>query len=247
MKKPKGVILNYMIFSLLFAGAALLTGKAALETDFSVNDTAPAIAEKPIVQLIIDPGHGGEDGGANVGEVMEKELNLQVSECLYDICTVFGYSARMTRTDDRLLYDYYDDLTDYTGKKKTYDLKNRLRIAEENEAELFVGIHMNKFPEEKYRGLQVYYSPNNQGSETAARLVQSYAKKYTDPTNTREIKASGDSIYILKRIEMPAILVECGFISNPDERAALLTPKYRARLAAVIFSSCAEYLIAAEK
>ncbi|MBR5252345.1 MAG: N-acetylmuramoyl-L-alanine amidase [Clostridia bacterium] len=248
MKKTRTSILNYLIFTVLFAGVALLTGKAALETDFGTDElAAPTIAEAPVIQLVIDPGHGGEDGGANVGDVLEKDLNLSVSENLADICTVFGYSFKMTRTDDRLLYDHFGDLADYTGKKKTYDLKNRLRIAEESAAELFVGIHMNKFPQSRYRGLQVYYSPNVSDSEIAARLVQSYAKKYVAPDNNREIKASGDSIYILKSIEIPAILVECGFISNPEECTALQTPEYRARLGAVIFSSCAEYLVTAEK
>lgn len=248
MKKTRTTILNYLIFSVLFASAALLTGKAAIETDFGANDSAaPTIAESPVIQLVIDPGHGGEDSGANVGDVMEKDLNLSVSECLADICTIFGYSVKMTRTDDRLLYDHYDDLSDYTGKKKTYDLKNRLRIAEESGAELFVGIHMNKFPQSRYRGLQVYYSANVGESENAARLVQSYAKRYIAPDNNREIKAGGDSIYILKRIGIPAILVECGFLSNPEECTSLQTPEYRAGLGSVIFSSCAEYLVSREK
>ena len=248
MKKTRTSVVNYLIFTVLFAGAALITGKAALETHFDTSEvTAPTIAEAPIIQLVIDPGHGGEDSGANVGDVLEKELNLAVSECVSDLCTLFGYSHKMTRTDDRLLYDHYDDLTDYTGKKKTYDLKNRLRIAEECGAELFVGIHMNKFPQSRYRGLQVYYSANTDESETAARLVQSYTQKYIAPDNNREIKASGDSIYILKRISLPAILVECGFISNPEECTALQLPKYRAQLSTVIFSSCAEYLVSREK
>ena len=248
MKKTRTSILNYLIFTMLFAGAALITGKAALDTDFNSSElAAPTIAEAPVIQLVIDPGHGGEDSGANVGDVLEKDLNLSVSENLADICTIFGYSFKMTRTDDRLLYDYYCDLSDYTGKKKTYDLKNRLRIAEESAAELFVGIHMNKFPQSQYRGLQVYYSANVGESETAAKLGQSYAKKYIAPDNNREIKASGDSIYILKSIEIPAILVECGFISNPEECTALQTPEYRAKLGAVIFSSCAEYLVSREK
>ena len=248
MRKTRTAILNYLIFTVLFAGAALLTGKAALETDFAAQDnSAPTIAESPVIQFVIDPGHGGEDGGANIDNIPEKELNLSVSESLCDICTVFGYSVKMTRTDDRLLYDHYGDLSDYTGKKKTYDLRNRLRIAEESGGLLFVGIHMNKFTDPRYRGLQVYYSTNNKDSETAARLVQSYAKKYIAPDNNREIKASGDSIYILKRIGIPAILVECGFLSNPEECTSLQTPEYRARLAAVIFSSCAEYLVSAEK
>ena len=86
MKKTRTTILNYLIFSVLFASAALLTGKAAIETDFGANDSAaPTIAESPVIQLGIDPGHGGVESGANVGDVIEKDLNLSVSECHADI------------------------------------------------------------------------------------------------------------------------------------------------------------------
>ncbi|MBE6617207.1 MAG: hypothetical protein E7627_04615 [Ruminococcaceae bacterium] len=248
MKTTPRIIANYIIFAFLFAGAALLVGKAALTTDFtSQKDTSPTIAETEQAQLVIDPGHGGEDGGANIGDLLEKDLNLAVAKNLDMICAIFGYSSKMTRTEDTLLYDHFGDLTDYTGHKKTYDLKNRLRIAEESGAELFVGIHMNKFPEPKYRGLQVYYSGNNGDSQQVARAVQSYAKKYIAPDNEREIKSAGDSIYILNRIGIPAILVECGFMSNPEECTALQNPEYRTRLAAVIFASCAEYMTSGEK
>lgn len=248
MKTSPRIIANYIIFAFLFAGAALLVGKSATLSNLaSTNATTPTIAEAEQVQLVIDPGHGGEDGGANVGDLMEKDLNLTVAKNLDMICAIFGYSAKMTRTEDTLLYDHYGDLSDYTGHKKTYDLKNRLRIAEESGAELFVGIHMNKFPEPKYRGLQVYYSGNSSDSQTVARTVQSYAKKYLTPDNEREVKSAGDSIYILKRIGIPAILVECGFMSNPEECTSLQTPEYRTRLASVIFASSAEYLVRGEK
>ena len=238
MKTSPRLVANYIIFTFLFAGTALLIGKSAVQD----NRVSQVVAKAETVQLVIDPGHGGEDGGANIGDILEKDLNLSVAKSFDMICAIFGYSSKMTRTEDTLLYDRYGDLTDYTGMKKTYDLKNRLRIAEESGAKLFVGIHMNKFPESKYSGLQVYYSTNNSGSEIAARTVQSYAKKHIAPDNQREIKGAGDSIYILKRIACPAILVECGFISNPEECTALHDPGYRTDLAAVIFASCAEYL-----
>lgn len=247
MKTTPRIVVNYIIFAFLFAGAALIVGKGALMADLAhVTDATPTIAETETIQIVIDPGHGGEDGGANIGDLLEKDLNLAVAKDLDLICTIFGYSTKMTRTEDTLLYDYYGDLSDYTGHKKTYDLKNRLRIAEECGAELFVGIHMNKFPQPQYRGLQVYYSNNSPKSEKVARTVQSYSKKYIAPDNEREIKSAGDSIYILNRITCPAILVECGFLSNPEECTALQDPEYRARLAAVIFASCAEQLVSGE-
>lgn len=233
-----------MLFAILFAGVSFIIGRSALGYAelYSSEPSAQAAAEAPSPAVILDPGHGGEDGGASSGDILEKDLNLAISEKLCDIYTIFGYDVRTTRTEDTLLYDYFHDLEDYKGRKKTYDLRNRLRIAEESGASLFVGIHMNKFPQEKYKGLQVYYSPNDDGSREAASMIQSYAKKFLDPDNTREIKQATQSIYILKRIKLPAVLVECGFLSNPEELALLSTEEYRLQLSAAIFASTAEYL-----
>jgi N-acetylmuramoyl-L-alanine amidase len=101
---------------------------------------------------------------------------------------------------------------------------------------------MNKFPKESSKGLQVYYSPNTDESAQSARIIQSYAKKYLDPANERETKQATSAIYILNRITVPAVLVECGFLSNPEERALLETAEYRQKVAAVLFASTAEYL-----
>jgi len=245
MKHLPRHIINYVIFSFLFACSALLLVKGALTGKSVIPDAIPvSVEEKKTTQIVIDPGHGGEDGGASVGDILEKHLNLDVSFTLSDLYTIFGYNSKLTRTDDRMLYDHYGDLSDYTGKRKTYDLRNRLRIAEESGASLFVGIHMNKFPAEKYSGLQTYYSTNVADSKNAATLIQSYAKKYLSTDNKREIKASTDAIYILKRIKKPAVLVECGFLSNDTERALLLTREYREKLAASIFASTAEFISA---
>lgn len=244
MKISPKIIMQYLLFAVLFAGASFVVGQAAIEyAEVSVGErSAQAAAETSTPAVIIDPGHGGEDGGASVGEILEKDLNLAISENLCDIYAIFGYDVRTTRTEDTLLYDYFDDLEDYKGKKKTYDLRNRLRIAEESGAALFLGIHMNKFPQEKYKGLQVYYSPNEDSSREAAEMIQNYAKKFLNPDNTREIKQATQAIYILKRIKMPAVLVECGFLSNPEELALLTTAEYRRQVSASIFASTAEYL-----
>ena len=229
-------IMNYVIFSFLFACTALIFVKGSLGEKVFLPESLPVSAEEENpIQIVIDPGHGGEDGGASVGDVLEKNLNLEVSLTLHDLYTVFGYEVKLTRSDDRMLYDHFGDLSDYTGKKKTYDLKNRLRIAEEEDCALFLGIHS---------GLQTYYSPNAAESEGVATIIQSYARKYLSPENKREIKRATDAIYILKRIKTPAVLVECGFLSNDEERALLLTHEYREKLAAVIFASTAEFISA---
>lgn len=244
MKISTKIYVQYIAFALLFTGASLLIGKSALEyaSFSSVSESTQTAAETPPPAVTIDAGHGGEDGGASSGDTLEKDLNLMISENLCDLCTIFGYDVLMTRTEDTLLYDYFDDLEDYTGHKKTYDLRNRLRIAEESDASLYLGIHMNKFPKEQYKGLQVYYSPNTDSSQTAAGIIQTYAKQYLMPDNNREIKKATQAIYILHRIRIPAVLVECGFLSNPEELTLLNTASYRTKLAASIFSATAEYL-----
>ena len=243
MKQTPRIILNYIIFAFLFLGASVIIGKNALDNLLiEPSSIVASSSAEPSYVFVIDAGHGGEDGGASSGDVLEKDLNLQISENIADLCTVFGIKTKLTRSEDRLLYDYYDDLENYTGKKKTYDLRNRLKIAEEVSPELFVSIHMNKFTQPQYKGLQVYYSPNTDASEEAAAMVQSYVKKYLAPDNERQIKQATQAIYILKRIKTPAILVECGFLSNPDELKLLQTQEYRMKASAVIFASCLDYV-----
>ena len=143
----------------------------------------------------------------------------------------------MTREDDRLLYDHYDDLEDYTGHKKEYDLKNRVKIAKELDECVFLSIHMNKFSNPKYSGTQIYYSKNNPSSELLARTIQNMTRAHLQPSNNRTIKPAGSSIYVLNSIDSPAVLVECGFLSNTAELNRLKDEEYQAKLALTIFSS----------
>lgn len=232
---------DFLFFSLLlvlssgmlFAAALTVSGPPAARTA-----AESTVSARPVI--VLDAGHGGEDGGASGADgTAEKELNLTVAKTVGEILTAAGYDVRLTRTDDRLLYDLYGDLTDYTGHKKTYDLRNRLRFAKEAEADLLVSLHMNKFPEEKYSGLQVYYAANPE-SQTAAGVVQNYVKLYLQPDNDRETKRATSSIYLLSRAEMPAIMIECGFLSNPTELAKLKDPLYQKQLSLTIACAIAE-------
>ena len=140
----------------------------------------------------------------------------------------------VTRETDTLLYDMYGDLTDYKGHKKTYDLRNRLRFTQEAGAEYLVSIHMNKFTDSRYSGLQVYYSPNTGESVAMADRIQGYTEKYLQTDNDRLTKKAGSAIYLLNRSEIPAVLVECGFLSNSEEAASLCDPVYRRKLSVCI-------------
>ena len=243
-KVGMGRWISYILSGMLVITAAVFLGHLTADlwsrTVIPTGSTGETEGKDPF--LVIDPGHGGEDGGASSADgILEKELNLQIAQNLSDIAGLFGYKTVMTRTTDSMLYDLYNDLDDYTGYRKTYDLRNRLRLAKDLNGEIFVSIHMNKFPEPQYKGLQVYYSPNHTDSQKIAAFIQSYARTYIQPENTREIKEATSSIYLLHRIKTPAVLVECGFLSNPEETDMLTTPEYRCRLAGMIFASTAEW------
>jgi N-acetylmuramoyl-L-alanine amidase len=190
--------------------------------------------------VVIDPGHGGEDGGAvGVNGVLEKDLNLSLSEILRTVLKFSGCEVILTRTEDKMLYDRNSD---FAGKKKILDLKGRLEIANDISPDIFVGIHMNSFPEQKYLGLSIYYSPNTPESQKAAQLIRENIQRTIQPNNNREIKAADSNIYILDRTTCPAILIECGFLSNPEECEKLSTYEYQRNLSLVFYSSLVSFL-----
>lgn len=244
-KSVTAIVTGFVLLSILLSAIALILGWGAIFFSPKIEDTLAENEPKP-VRVIIDAGHGGEDGGAvGVDGTLEKNLNLSVSEIIYDILSSAGVSCVMTRTEDIMLYDMYDDLSDYKGHKKVYDLKNRLRFAEEYEDAVFVSIHMNSFSVEKYSGLQVYYSPNHRSSEVLAECVRASVQTYLQTDNERETKPAGSSIYILNRIKIPAILIECGFLSNREECKLLGEDDYRQKLALTISSAVIEYVAGA--
>ena len=238
-------------YAMKFAIASLLTTVAVflialLFTSYlqkrNSDTPTPVFNETHQVCFVIDPGHGGEDAGAVATDgTCEKDLNLQVASLLSTVLELNGCRVVMTRETDTLLYDKYGVLDDYTGKKKVYDLKNRLKIAQETENSIYVGIHMNKFPEEKYSGLQVYYSQADERSQELALTVSGDVKSYLQPHNNRPIKRANSSIYILNEAEMPAILIECGFLSNEAELELLKSPEYQKSLALCLFYSLSKH------
>ncbi len=236
---------KFLLICLLLSALGLIGGAIALLIGEDATDDVAADANEIPVKVVIDAGHGGEDGGAvGVNGTLEKTLNLAVSEIVYDMLSSSGVSCVMTRTEDIMLYDMYDDLSDYKGHKKVYDLKNRLRFAEEHEDAVLVSIHMNTFGVARYSGLQVYYSPNDPSSKVLAECIRGSVSTYLQTDNERETKPAGSSIYILNRIKMPAVLVECGFISNPDECRSLCDTEYQRQLALTISAAVMSYLSA---
>lgn len=199
-------------------------------------DTAADAAPSRIV--VLDAGHGGEDGGAvGCDGRKEKDLNLAVTLALGERLSELGYTVVYTRTDDRLLYTAEEDIP---GMRKISDLKNRCKIAAEYKDALFVSIHMNSFGQAKYSGLQVYYSPAVAGSDALAKCIQSEVVKELQPQNRRNIKR-GEEIYILENTENVAVLIECGFLSNPEECKKLSEKEYQKRLSFAIACGMIKY------
>ena len=241
------VIPLFLAFTVLLCVVAWLLIGLPLGGERSVSVSAeegtPA-EHPPIACVVIDAGHGGEDGGAvGVNGVLEKGLNLSVSFALRDLLEAAGVPVVMTRTEDKLLYDRN---VDFQGRKKVLDLEARRVIAEEVAAEwegncLFVSIHMNAFPLPQYSGMQVWYGAGDPRSAEIAEALQSASVRLM-PENRRRIKEAGSNIYLLDRIRTPAVLVECGFLSNPDEAAKLAEESYRYALASVIYGALAPYV-----
>lgn len=189
----------------------------------------------PIV--VIDAGHGGIDGGTIAPDGgTEKELNLDLSKRLYSLFKFSGIDCIMTRWDDKMLAD-----ESMKSHRKMTDLKNRLikvsEIAETGRDVLLVSIHMNNFHISKYSGLQVWYSSYDERSKSIAEQIQADTKVWLDEDNNRAVKKADSSIYLLDRATFPAVLIECGFLSNPEEYKLLSTPEYRNKLASTIYTS----------
>lgn len=200
----------------------------------------PTVAYRTV---ILDAGHGGEDGGA-IGqldgrEICEKDINLAITLILRDMLEADGVNVILTREEDVLLYDRN---TDYQGRKKVLDLAARLHVGESTPNAIFVSIHMNAFTQAKYKGMQVYYSPNHPMSEALAENIQTTTGEQLQKENDRRIKQADSGIFLLDRLPCPAVLVECGFLSNPEDCRLLSQDEYQQQMAFVLFCAIRQTL-----
>ena len=180
--------------------------------------------------VILDAGHGGWDPGktGTQGD-NEKNINLQIAQKLKQYLEQGGAVVYMTRNSDEAL-----------GQKKGEDMKERKRIANESEGDIFVSIHQNAFPKGSAKGAQVFYHKQSKEGKKLAEEIQKSLKKYVDDENTREIKEN-TNYYILKKTELPSALVECGFLSNLEEEKKLNTEEYQQKVAWAIYVGIMNY------
>ncbi|MGM0904285.1 MAG: N-acetylmuramoyl-L-alanine amidase CwlD [Bacillota bacterium] len=186
--------------------------------------------------IVLDPGHGGPDPGAVQGEAIEKDISLSVSLKLRDYLQQQGALVVMTRETDIDLAD--KELKGYS-RRKVQDLKRRLELINHSEADFFASIHLNAIPSSKWKGAQTFYSGQFKESKRGAKFIQEELRRNLENTN-REAKTS-NSIYILKNSEVPGVLVEIGFLSNPTERQMLRQDEYQEQVAASIYQGIMRY------
>ncbi|MBU8908577.1 N-acetylmuramoyl-L-alanine amidase CwlD [Desertibacillus haloalkaliphilus] len=187
--------------------------------------------------IILDPGHGGVDGGAvSKSGLLEKDVTLDISLQLRDYLQEAGALVLMTREEDQDLAD--GDLQGIRNRK-VQDLKRRVQLVNESDGDMFVSVHLNAIPSPKWRGAQTFYNRAIEENEPLAKFVQDEIRRNLENTN-RSAKPIG-SVYLLKRAQIPGVLIEVGFLSNPSEAELLETTEYQQKVAASIYQGILRY------
>lgn len=220
-RKLTGVLALCLCFLVI---AALVSQKRA----------APVFARLPEATLIIDPGHGGEDGGAvSITGVPESGVNLAIALELDRLMGFYGVRTLLTRTED---VSIHDETAKSLREKKVSDLHNRAALINGTENATLISIHQNAGPTSRLHGAQVFYA-GGASSLSLAETTQRNLRRYLDRDNTRVPQVVPSDVYLMNHIRCRAILVECGFVSNPEEDARLQTADYRKKLAILLGAS----------
>lgn len=210
--------------------AAFFSGRKGAQITYAIQENRPG------ERLVwIDPGHGGADPGkVGAGDVLEKDINLQISLLLKEELENRGIRVLMTRTKD-------EDLAEEgAGERKLSDLSNRCKMMNESQAALTICIHQNSYPDPDVAGAQVFYCSGSEMGQQVAGYIQDSLKECVDPDNKREIKEN-NSYYMLKNTGIPVVIVECGFLSNPEETELLTDPDYQEQIAEAVALGVLKY------
>lgn len=204
-----------------------------------ISKIASILANNSPCTIVIDAGHGGEDGGATgKSKIMEKDINLAIAKDLQQLLQVSGYNVVMTRTDD---VSISDNNLDTIRERKSSDMHNRLKILESQGDCVFVSIHQNFFTQSRYSGAQIFYSKNNEKSKALAENVRCEITGLIQQDNQRKIKPATSSIFLLWHSKVPSVLVECGFLSNEEEADKLNDTDYQQKMAFAIYCGLLDY------
>ena len=231
-KKRITMIMAGIFFSIFIF---VFTKDNITEQNKYISTVSLPISEKVIV---VDAGHGVPDEGAESSNgTTEAETNLKIALKLQNLLEQSGSTVILTRSDENAIYDL-DSKT--LKQKKISDIHNRVKIGNESQADIFISIHLNKIPQPQYDGWQTFYREGDEEGAKLAKQIQENLSKTIDKENNRVAKTI-DNIYIIKHVEIPTTIVECGFLSNPEEEKKLLNDEYQNKLAWGIYNGIINY------
>lgn len=230
-----------LIGTLFFGGAIACIGGASVLSEKIASYSVPAsiISEQKLPVIILDAGHGGFDGGCVSTEgVPEKGINLNILLKLRDLLLISGYEVEVTRDTDTSIHD---SGIEGIANQKSSDMDNRLELFNKYDNAVCISIHQNQFTDPFYSGAQMFYSATDSRSEKLAKSLQKSFQNL-QPENKREIKLCGKELFLCYYSENPTVMVECGFLSNPDEASLLNTDEYQEKVALTIFSGLNNFI-----
>lgn len=225
------------IIALLLAIFVCVTSILICQIQFASSNI---IINNVLPVIIIDAGHGGEDGGAvGVDGTYEKDINLQIALKVNEFLSIFGYKTHLVRTTDTAIHTTGNTIRE----RKVSDIRNRADTMNLYENCIYLSIHQNKYSDGRIWGTQTFYSANCDESREIAQLIQNAVKSQLQPNNKRQIKKSGTDIYVLYNATKPAVMVECGFVSNQNELNQLKDNTYQNNMALSIATGIINYNI----
>lgn len=228
-KKRFGIISTILLISLFVFVFQVASSKQTVQT------VSLPVSNKVI---ILDAGHGKPDEGAQSSNgTTEAETNLKITLKVQSLLEQSGATVVLTRSDENAIYDL-DKTT--LRQKKISDIHNRVKIGNESSADIFVSIHLNKISQQQYYGWQCFYKQNDEKSTALAKSLQKNLNDSIQKENKR-VSMKLDNVYIIKHVEIPISIVECGFLSNPEEETQLLSDDYQNRLAWGIYNGIMDY------
>ena len=233
--KKRLIFINFVIVSSIFYFGITQNSNSLLK-----NDSLKQVSSIPVSThtIILDAGHGYPDGGA-VGSdgSIESDLNLNIVLKLQTLLESSNCNVILTRSDENGIYE---TTADSIRKQKISDMENRVKIANNSNAELFLSIHQNKLPQSQYSGFQTFFKNKDETSKQIAENIQTSLDNFIKKENSRTIK-SISGIYLTKNVNIPLVIVECGFLSNEQENKLLQTDEYQNELAWSIYIGIMDY------
>lgn len=235
--KKRLIIMTSIIFVSLYAFSFKIANQNFTNAEKTAQTVALPVTNKVI---IVDAGHGSPDEGAESNSgTTEAQINLQIALKVQTLLEQSGSTVVLTRSDENEIYDVGSNTI---REKKISDIKNRVKIGNESSADVFVSIHLNKIDEAQYYGWQTFYNKINENSKKLATCVQNGLNEAMQKENKR-VPAQLNTVYLMKYVEIPITIVECGFLSNPEEEKLLQIDEYQDKLAWGIYNGINDYFL----